>query len=155
MLLQLQVLSIACMRTWGLITPGFFFCFFFQPLQRVDNEVDLRGDQHPLGTFSYPPSHHPPALPPSLPLQYLPQEPLHPELPFGVVRLSCTLAFIVVRDHCCCFVDLTYSKALTYSSVLPPFFFFFFNKDFASLLKTLDAGNGIAISAKSFTWKYE
>lgn len=57
-----------------------------QPLQRVENEVDLRGDQHPLGTFSYPPSHHPPALPPSLPLQYLPQEPLHPELPFGVVR---------------------------------------------------------------------
>ncbi|KAM8909843.1 RING finger protein 44 isoform 1-T6 [Spinachia spinachia] len=54
------------------------------PLQRVDNEVDLRGDQHPLGTFSYPPTHHPPALPPSLPLQYLPQEPLHPELPFGV-----------------------------------------------------------------------
>lgn len=60
----------------------------FQPLQRVENEVDLRGDQHPLGTFSYPPSHHPPALPPSLPLQYLPQEPLHPELPFGVVRKS-------------------------------------------------------------------
>lgn len=57
-----------------------------QPLQRVENEVDLRGDQHPLGTFSYPPSHHPPALPPSLPLQYLPQEPLHQELPFGVVR---------------------------------------------------------------------
>ncbi|XP_030253273.1 RING finger protein 44 isoform X3 [Sparus aurata] len=54
------------------------------PLQRVENEVDLRGDQHPLGTFSYPPSHHPPALPPSLPLQYLPQEPLHQELPFGV-----------------------------------------------------------------------
>ncbi|XP_053734942.1 RING finger protein 44 isoform X1 [Synchiropus splendidus] len=54
------------------------------PLQRVDNEVDLRGDQHPLGTFAYPPSHHPPALPASLPLQYLPQEPLHQELPFGV-----------------------------------------------------------------------
>ncbi|TKS72557.1 RING finger protein 44 [Collichthys lucidus] len=54
------------------------------PLQRVENEVDLRGDQHPMGTFSYPPSHHPPALPPSLPLQYLPQEPLHQELPFGV-----------------------------------------------------------------------
>ncbi|XP_061901626.1 RING finger protein 44 isoform X3 [Entelurus aequoreus] len=54
------------------------------PLQRVENEVDLRGDQHPLGTFSYPPSHHPPALPPSLPIQYLPQEPLHQELPFGV-----------------------------------------------------------------------
>ncbi|XP_031653083.1 RING finger protein 44-like isoform X2 [Oncorhynchus kisutch] len=53
------------------------------PLQRVENEVDLRGDQHPLGTFSYPSSslHHPSALPPSVPLQYLPQEPLHQEMP--------------------------------------------------------------------------
>ncbi|XP_042159484.1 RING finger protein 44 isoform X2 [Oncorhynchus tshawytscha] len=53
------------------------------PLQRVENEVDLRGDQHPLGTFSYPASslHHPSALPPSVPLQYLPQEPLHQEMP--------------------------------------------------------------------------
>ncbi|XP_055744039.1 RING finger protein 44-like isoform X2 [Salvelinus fontinalis] len=56
------------------------------PLQRVENEVDLRGDQHPLGTFSYPASshHHPPAMPPSVPLQYLPQEPLHQEIPFSV-----------------------------------------------------------------------
>ncbi|XP_010898513.1 RING finger protein 44 isoform X2 [Esox lucius] len=56
------------------------------PLQRVENEVDLRGDQHPLGTFSYPPSshHHPPAMPPSVPLQYLPQETLHQEMPFPV-----------------------------------------------------------------------
>ncbi|KAM9511078.1 RING finger protein 44-like isoform 2-T4 [Salvelinus alpinus] len=56
------------------------------PLQRVENEVDLRGDQHPLGTFSYPASshHHPPAMPPSVPLQYLPQEPLHQEMPFPV-----------------------------------------------------------------------
>uniref|UniRef100_A0A673IWQ0 RING finger protein 44-like n=1 Tax=Sinocyclocheilus rhinocerous TaxID=307959 RepID=A0A673IWQ0_9TELE len=54
------------------------------PLQRVENEVDLRGDQHPLGTFSYPPAHHPPAMTPSVPLQYLPQEPLHQELPYGV-----------------------------------------------------------------------
>ncbi|XP_045074358.1 RING finger protein 44-like [Coregonus clupeaformis] len=56
------------------------------PLQRVENEVDLRGDQHPLGTFSYPPSnhHHPPAMSPSVPLQYLPQEPLHQEMPFSV-----------------------------------------------------------------------
>ncbi|XP_035388229.1 RING finger protein 44 isoform X1 [Electrophorus electricus] len=58
------------------------------PLQRVENEVDLRGEQHPLGTFSYPPAHHPPAaMPPSVPLQYLPQEPLHQDLAFGV--LSC------------------------------------------------------------------
>lgn len=56
------------------------------PLQRVENEVDLRGDQHPLGTFSYPASshHHPSAMPPSVPLQYLPQEPLHQEMPFPV-----------------------------------------------------------------------
>ncbi|KAM9413048.1 RING finger protein 44-like isoform 2-T9 [Salvelinus alpinus] len=56
------------------------------PLQRVENEVDLRGDQHPLGTFSYPASshHHPSAMPPSVPLQYLPQEPLHQEIPFSV-----------------------------------------------------------------------
>ncbi|KAJ3587892.1 hypothetical protein NHX12_011487, partial [Muraenolepis orangiensis] len=54
------------------------------PLQRVENDMELRGEQHPLGTFSYPPSHHPPAMPPSLPLPYLPQEPLHQELPFGV-----------------------------------------------------------------------
>lgn len=70
--------------------PMLTFSVSWQPLQRVDNEVDLRGDQHPLGTFSYPPSHHPPALPPSLPLQYLPQEPLHQELPFGVVRQPVT-----------------------------------------------------------------
>ncbi|CAB1324849.1 unnamed protein product, partial [Coregonus sp. 'balchen'] len=58
----------------------------WNPLQRVENEVDLRGDQHPLGTFSYPPSshHHPPAMPPSVPLQYLPQDPLHQEMPFSV-----------------------------------------------------------------------
>uniref|UniRef100_W5N1V0 Ring finger protein 44 n=2 Tax=Lepisosteus oculatus TaxID=7918 RepID=W5N1V0_LEPOC len=54
------------------------------PLQRVENEVDLRGDQHPVGGFSYPPTHHPPAMPPSVPLQYLPHDPLHQELPFGV-----------------------------------------------------------------------
>ncbi|XP_017345700.1 RING finger protein 44 isoform X2 [Ictalurus punctatus] len=56
------------------------------PLQRVENEVDLRGEQHHLGTFSYPAAHHPPAaMPPSVPLQYhLPQEPLHQELPFAV-----------------------------------------------------------------------
>uniref|UniRef100_A0A8C1GNW7 Ring finger protein 44 n=1 Tax=Cyprinus carpio TaxID=7962 RepID=A0A8C1GNW7_CYPCA len=66
------------------------------PLQRVENEVDLRGDQHPLGTFSYPPAHHPPAMTPSVPLQYLPQEPLHQELPYGVVRcLSFVIFFLL------------------------------------------------------------
>ncbi|XP_032885375.1 RING finger protein 44 isoform X1 [Amblyraja radiata] len=54
------------------------------PLQRIENEVEMRGDQHPVGGFTYPPSHHPPAMPASVPLQYLPHDPLHQELPFGV-----------------------------------------------------------------------
>ncbi|XP_072368295.1 RING finger protein 44 isoform X3 [Scyliorhinus torazame] len=54
------------------------------PLQRIENEVEMRGDQHPVGGFTYPPSHHPPAMPTSVPLQYLPHDPLHQELPFGV-----------------------------------------------------------------------
>ncbi|XP_072846063.2 RING finger protein 44 isoform X1 [Pogona vitticeps] len=56
------------------------------PLQRIDNEVELRGEQHPIGGFSYSPSHHTPALSPSVPLHYLPHthDPLHQELPFGV-----------------------------------------------------------------------
>ncbi|TRY54657.1 hypothetical protein DNTS_031198 [Danionella cerebrum] len=53
------------------------------PLQRVENEVDLRGaDQHPISSFSFPGNHHPPALNPSVPLPYLHQEPLHPEVPY-------------------------------------------------------------------------
>ncbi|MGH0181301.1 UNVERIFIED_CONTAM: hypothetical protein FKN15_012416 [Acipenser sinensis] len=55
-----------------------------QPLQRVENDVEMRGDQHPVGGFSYPPAYHPPTMPPSVPLQYLPHDPLHQELPFGV-----------------------------------------------------------------------
>ncbi|XP_028669555.1 RING finger protein 44 isoform X1 [Erpetoichthys calabaricus] len=54
------------------------------PLQRIENEVEMRGDQHPVGGFSYPSAHHPPAMPQSVPLQYLPHDPLHQELPFGV-----------------------------------------------------------------------
>lgn len=56
-----------------------------QPLQRIDNDVDLRGEQHPIAGFTYPPSHHAPTLSPSVPLHYLPHDPLHQELPFGVV----------------------------------------------------------------------
>lgn len=59
----------------------------FQPLQRVENEVEMRGEQHPVGGFAYPPTHHPPAMAPSVPLQYLPQDPLHQDLPFGVVGI--------------------------------------------------------------------
>ncbi|XP_071671001.1 RING finger protein 44, partial [Patagioenas fasciata] len=54
------------------------------PLQRIDNDVDLRGEQHPIAGFTYPPSHHTPTLSPSVPLHYLPHDPLHQELPFGV-----------------------------------------------------------------------
>lgn len=59
--------------------------FRAQPLQRLDNEMDLRGDQHPLGSFTYSTSATGPALSPSMPLHYLPHDPLHQELSFGVV----------------------------------------------------------------------
>lgn len=70
-----------------------------QPLQRVENDVEMRGDQHPVGGFSYPPAHHPPAMPPSVPLQYLPHDPLHQELPFGVVSVGThVFIFITLRE---------------------------------------------------------
>lgn len=47
--------------------------------------MDLRGDQHPLGSFTYSTSAPGPALSPSMPLHYLPHDPLHQELSFGVV----------------------------------------------------------------------
>ncbi|XP_066128375.1 RING finger protein 44 isoform X3 [Saccopteryx bilineata] len=54
------------------------------PLQRLDNDVDLRGDQYPLGSFTYSASTPGPALSPSVPLHYLPHDSLHQELSFGV-----------------------------------------------------------------------
>uniref|UniRef100_G3SW33 Ring finger protein 44 n=1 Tax=Loxodonta africana TaxID=9785 RepID=G3SW33_LOXAF len=54
------------------------------PLQRLDSDVDLRGDQHPLGSFTYSASAPGPSLSPSVPLHYLPHEPLPQELPFGM-----------------------------------------------------------------------
>ncbi|XP_048648242.1 RING finger protein 44 isoform X4 [Marmota marmota marmota] len=54
------------------------------PLQRLDNDVDLRGEQHPLGGFTYSTSAPGPALSPSVPLHYLPHDPLHQELSFGM-----------------------------------------------------------------------
>lgn len=95
------------------------FSLSTQPLQRVENEVDLRGDQHPLGTFSYPPSHHPPALPPSMPLQYLPQEPLHQELPFGVVRQTASETF---SDLCFLGTFTAHLKCLFFFLVCLPCF---------------------------------
>lgn len=62
-----------------------------QPLQRLDNDMDLRGDQHPLGSFTYSTSATGPALSPSVPLHYLPHDPLHQELSFGVVS-GCPLS---------------------------------------------------------------
>ena len=61
---------------------------FFQPLQRLDSDVDLRGDQHPLGSFTYSTSAPGPTLSPSVPLHYLPHDTLHQELSFGVVSAT-------------------------------------------------------------------
>ncbi|XP_032873758.1 E3 ubiquitin-protein ligase RNF38 isoform X2 [Amblyraja radiata] len=68
--------------------PGQFVPFQTQqsrsPLQRIENEVELLGEHLPVSGFAYPPSPHPPTLPPSAPLQFLPHDSLHQELPFGV-----------------------------------------------------------------------
>ncbi|KAG5213242.1 hypothetical protein JEQ12_009028 [Ovis aries] len=54
------------------------------PLQRIENEVELLGEHLPVGGFTYPPSAHPPTLPPSAPLQFLTHDPLHQEVSYGV-----------------------------------------------------------------------
>nr|XP_045230402.1 E3 ubiquitin-protein ligase RNF38 isoform X6 [Macaca fascicularis] len=68
--------------------PGQFVPFQTQqsrsPLQRIENEVELLGEHLPVGGFTYPPSAHPPTLPPSAPLQFLTHDPLHQEVSFGV-----------------------------------------------------------------------
>ncbi|XP_074022380.1 E3 ubiquitin-protein ligase RNF38 [Numenius arquata] len=68
--------------------PGQFVPFQAQqsrsPLQRIENEVELLGEHLPVGGFTYPPSAHPPTLPPSAPLQFLTHDPLHQEVSFGV-----------------------------------------------------------------------
>ncbi|XP_034996382.2 E3 ubiquitin-protein ligase RNF38 isoform X1 [Zootoca vivipara] len=68
--------------------PGQFVPFQTQqsrsPLQRIENEVELLGDHLPVGGFTYPPSAHPPTLPPSAPLQFLTHDPLHQEVSFGI-----------------------------------------------------------------------
>lgn len=76
-------------------TPLFTDCqrrppHFSQPLQRLDNDVDLRGDQHPLGSFTY--STSAPGPPLSVPMHYLPHDTLHQELSFGVVSAAPALA---------------------------------------------------------------
>ncbi|XP_075823438.1 E3 ubiquitin-protein ligase RNF38 isoform X3 [Microtus pennsylvanicus] len=71
-----------------LAPPGQFVPFQTQqsrsPLQRIENEVELLGEHLQVGSFTYPPSAHPPALPPSAPLQFLTHDPLHQEVSFGV-----------------------------------------------------------------------
>nr|XP_005892645.1 PREDICTED: LOW QUALITY PROTEIN: RING finger protein 44 [Bos mutus] len=62
------------------------------PLQRLDNDVDLRGDQHPLGSFTYSTSAPGPTLSASVPMHYLPHDTLHHELSFGVVSATPALA---------------------------------------------------------------
>ncbi|NWZ66639.1 RNF38 ligase, partial [Acrocephalus arundinaceus] len=68
--------------------PGQFVPFQAQqsrsPLQRIENDVELLGEHLPVGGFTYPPSPHPPTLPPSAPLQFLAHDPLHQEVSFGV-----------------------------------------------------------------------
>ncbi|XP_050011863.1 E3 ubiquitin-protein ligase RNF38 [Alexandromys fortis] len=71
-----------------LAPPGQFVPFQTQqsrsPLQRIENEVELLGEHLQVGSFTYPPSAHPPTLPPSAPLQFLTHDPLHQEVSFGV-----------------------------------------------------------------------
>ncbi|OXB79483.1 UNVERIFIED_CONTAM: hypothetical protein H355_013879 [Colinus virginianus] len=71
--------------------PGQFVPFQAQqsrsPFQRIENEVELLGEHLPVGGFTYPPSAHPPTLPPSAPLQFLTHDPLHQEVSFGVASV--------------------------------------------------------------------
>ncbi|XP_010844948.1 PREDICTED: RING finger protein 44 [Bison bison bison] len=62
------------------------------PRMRLDNDVDLRGDQHPLGSFTYSTSAPGPTLSASVPMHYLPHDTLHHELSFGVVSATPALA---------------------------------------------------------------
>ncbi|KAL2308834.1 hypothetical protein Nmel_001907, partial [Mimus melanotis] len=55
-----------------------------QPLQRIDNEVELFGEHLPIGSFTYPPSPHLPTLTSSASIQFLTHDPLHQEVSFGV-----------------------------------------------------------------------
>ncbi|XP_068856498.1 LOW QUALITY PROTEIN: E3 ubiquitin-protein ligase RNF38-like [Aphelocoma coerulescens] len=68
--------------------PGQFVPFQAQqsrsPLQRIDNEVELLGEHLPIGSFTYPPSPHPPTLTSSASIQFLTHDPLHQEVSFGV-----------------------------------------------------------------------
>lgn len=75
----------------NLNTGSCFFLFSPQPLQRIENEVELLGEHLPVGGFTYPPSAHPPTLPPSAPLQFLTHDPLHQEVSFGVVSFHTVL----------------------------------------------------------------
>ncbi|KAM5170795.1 RING finger protein 44 isoform 1-T1 [Mantella aurantiaca] len=54
------------------------------PLQRIDNELELRGDQHHMGNFPFHHSHPVPAIPHSAPMHYLSHDALHQELSFPV-----------------------------------------------------------------------
>ncbi|XP_055648790.1 E3 ubiquitin-protein ligase RNF38-like isoform X2 [Falco peregrinus] len=68
--------------------PGQFVPFQAQqsrsPLQRIENEVEMLGEHLPIGSFTYPPSTHPPTLTSSAPIQFLTHDPLYQEVSFGV-----------------------------------------------------------------------
>lgn len=81
-------------KHWKYISVWVFFPP--QPLQRIENEVELLGEHLPVGGFTYPSSAHPPTLPPSAPLQFLTHDPLHQEVSFGVVSFHSVLLFALI-----------------------------------------------------------
>lgn len=74
--------------------------FSSQPLQRIENEVELLGEHLQVGSFTYPPSAHPPTLPPSAPLQFLTHDPLHQEVSFGVVSFHILFYLLLALAIC-------------------------------------------------------
>ena len=88
------------------VTPV-MLVLLFQPLQRIENEVDIVGEQLPVGGgFSYAHHHHHhhhPAstLPPSTPLQFLSHhDPLSQELFTVVNTLFKSQIFLDHDDRC-------------------------------------------------------
>lgn len=62
------------------------FLFSLQPLQRIENDVELLGEHLSLGAgLHYPPTTHPALTPHSTQLHFLSHDPLPQEF-FGVVN---------------------------------------------------------------------
>lgn len=60
--------------------------------------MELLGEHLPVGGFTYPPSAHPPTLPPSAPLQFLTHDPLHQEVSYGVVSFHLLLINLLLAS---------------------------------------------------------